>query len=249
MSANHCPSTNLNLSYWLLRVELMASECQVIECGRDAITRGYCEMHYRRVLKTGNPGPTGPLRVRGQCRIDGCDASVDARGLCHGHYQRVLRNSRLRVDRPLRRGRSMCSVEGCDRVAEKRGYCPAHYKRVLKHGDPRAAIPIKEVDGTGHMSHGYLQVNIPRELRYLSGGRTKMAEHRFVMARHLGRALRRDENVHHINGDKTDNRLENLELWSRSQPSGKRVEDLLEYAQVIIGRYGEEFGLWSEETA
>lgn len=139
----------------------------------------------------------------------------------------------------------MCQVPDCDRVAEKRGYCPAHYKRVLKHGNPLPAEPIKEVDGTGHMSHGYMQVNVPKEHRYLSGGKTKIAEHRFVIAKHLGRPLRKDENVHHINGVKTDNRIENLELWSRSQPSGKRVEDLLEYAQVIIDRYGEEFGLWA----
>lgn len=139
----------------------------------------------------------------------------------------------------------MCSVEGCDRDAERRGFCKAHYARVLKHGDPQAEVPIKVVDGNGHMSHGYVQVNLPPELRYLCDGRTKMPEHRFVMAKHLGRPLRPDENVHHRNGIKTDNRIENLELWSRSQPSGKRVEDLLEYAQVIIDRYGEEFGLWA----
>ena len=42
----------------------------------------------------------------------------------------------------------------------------------------------------------------------------KIDEHRYVMEQYLGRKLSRNEVVHHINGDKQDNRIENLEVMS-----------------------------------
>ncbi len=227
----------------------MGDRCKVPDCQQDRSTRGYCEMHYRRVLHTGDPGPPGPLRVRGTCRAEDCDEPADAKGLCHGHYQRVQRGSRLPVTAPLRKGRKMCKVEGCERDVHGRGYCSAHYKRVLKHGDPQAHIPIKEIHGRGWITHGYRNVPVPPELRYLTGGATKIAEHRLVMAKHLGRRLSSDEHVHHINGRRTDNRLENLELWSTSHPSGRRIEDLLEFCMAMLDRYGKEFGVLDQGAA
>lgn len=174
-----------------------------------------------------------------RCAIDGCDQPVDANGLCHGHDQRVRRNGDPDPGTPLGRRRQdpICSVPGCGREPYARNWCQTHYRRWMNHGDVRADIPIRVVDGTGSISHGYRKVPVPPEDAHLFPDENQVLEHRLVMARHLGRPLESDEVVHHINGRRTDNRLENLELWSTAHPKGQREDDKVAWAVEMLQRY------------
>lgn len=85
-------------------------------------------------------------------------------------------------------------------------------------------------------SSGYVLVHAPEHPTAQVAG--YVPEHRLVMEKTLGRYLGPEETVHHINGVRTDNRPENLELWSSRQPKGQRVSDLLEWASEIHALYG-----------
>lgn len=84
--------------------------------------------------------------------------------------------------------------------------------------------------------NGYAFVTAPDHPR--ASKRTgRVREHILVMERKLGRHLLPLEEVHHKNAKRSDNRPANLELWSRSQPAGARVTDLVAWAKEILALY------------
>lgn len=130
-----------------------------------------------------------------------------------------------------------CTVGDCGRASHGRGLCKTHYNRLQRYGDVLEEKPIRKVTGKGSISHGYRKVPVPPHLRYLTNGETPIGEHRLVLAKHLGRPLYPDEVVHHRNGVRTDNRIENLELWTTAHPKGQRIEEKVEFALEMLRRY------------
>lgn len=82
--------------------------------------------------------------------------------------------------------------------------------------------------------HGYISIYCPE---YSNSPTGYVKEHTLVMSKHLGRPILRSETIHHKNGIRDDNRLENLELWSGKHPPGSRVSDLIAFAKEILLEY------------
>ena len=133
---------------------------------------------------------------------------------------------------------TLCSVKTCDRKVRHRGLCSAHYQRLRTLGDIQENIPLRQrrSNGKGKLtSNGYILQIVPDHPNARSDGR--ILEHTWVMSNYLGRPLKKGENVHHKNGNRADNRIDNLELWSTNQPSGQRIEDKIVWAIELIQEY------------
>lgn len=154
--------------------------------------------------------------------------------MCQSHYTKEFAAGVRKYGKP-----DPCSVAGCELPSRSRSLCARHYARFLATGTtelaPQVRVPRAELKRN---PYGYLDLYLPNHPNATKSG--KIGEHRYVMSEHLGRPLLPTENVHHKNGIRDDNRIENLELWSRAQPSGQRVSDKVAWAVEFLRTYAPE---------
>jgi hypothetical protein len=156
-----------------------------------------------------------PNKCRGCGSSKPCGDFRKDRSRLHGHVKECLACSRKRFG-------SVCECGAKKyRYAERCRPCHDQYFAGANHPS--------WTGGRAFCATGYVRIN--------AGPGLTVFEHRHVLEQHLGRPLTVEENVHHKNGDRADNRLENLEVWNKSQPSGQRPIDKVRHALDILRLY------------
>jgi hypothetical protein len=168
------------------------------------------------------------------CNISNCNDSVS----------KLLRGPSNKCEKH----RFSCEVEDCKKIAKdykgnSSRLCSLHRSRRDRGGVLNNFCDNPNCNKTSVNISGKPRCEEHRGYKTKSGYKIisvdgmYIREHRYIMEQNLGRKLYDHEEVHHRNGMRDDNRIENLELWSTYQPAGQRVEDKLDWAKKIISLY------------
>ncbi len=121
----------------------------------------------------------------------------------------------------VNRQKRLCSTE-----------CRSAFRRERWQAAHANAQPTRRI-----VRHGYIRLIVPGT----NGNPSRdVLEHRYVMEQHIGRPLLPEETVHHKRQwDKTNNSLDNLELWSSNHGPGGRVTDIVAWCIDMLRLYPE----------
>ena len=176
-------------------------------CGVRRAKNQFCYMCRAAINTAAKKGKeVGPVRISGQ------------EGQCPrcGFHRYLYRGFCETCRTSIRKGRAVRgSSEHYQRLKGRRyEKCPTWNGGRSLHKDGYIWATVREGDAIG------MAMLSPSSLRESS---YDVQEHRLTMAHQLGRPLDKSERVHHINGDKTDNRIENLKLFSNQSEHFKHI--------------------------
>lgn len=167
-------------------------------------------------------------------------------------------NERVWVKRSEEGRKRFCSTTCSNRAQERRVEAVCAYP-VCGRTYSRSASSVGSycsrkcyIAHKPELAQGWIDADGYRRLSRGQNG-SSVFEHRVFAEELLGRPLLRTEEVHHVNGNRADNRTDgpfvmddrgrlrsgNLEIWSTSQPAGQEVGPKLEWARSILAMYGD----------
>lgn len=116
--------------------------CIIPECSSDVYGYGYCNKHYSRWKRYGDPymlrkAPNG-THTNKTCRLDECNDPARLRGYCNTHGLRFTRHGDPHyLEKPRAYGpEELCAATNCNKPPRINGYCPTHNARVKSNGSP-----------------------------------------------------------------------------------------------------------------
>ena len=204
--------------------EVLGTKLNEIKCGSDLGLEEENHDNAYRWVKCNACGLCFWQPMNWSVRSDGT-----ARSRCLDCFETGTKKAKKKRGRPRK---DDCSFDETEEVNKK-------------IGRPRK---FNDAPGTRILNvTGYVEIVLGKDDPYYCMTRLydRVSEHRYVMAKHMGRPLTPDEVVHHKNGNRSDNRVENLEIWRTNHPRGQRYKDMItEYLNQID--YDEAVEAWRD---
>lgn len=117
--------------------------CTVEGCNGKVRSKGFCNKHYQKFLKYGDPLFGKDVEEVRFCSVEGCGNEYFSKGYCKKHY-----NKWREYGDPLggfyEQGQEKkCSIEGCNNKAKAKGLCDGHYRKLKLYNDPLGGLWVK----------------------------------------------------------------------------------------------------------